>query len=95
MHQGLWQTSRAQAACNYVRAEFGLLMSDELPLLNELQGVMLLLFIFSLIFFFFKFPTAPWEILSCSLFPFKPWVALNSRGNCTGELQRFEGRDQT
>lgn len=78
-----------------LRAEFGLLMSNELPPLQELQGLMLLLYIFFFFlfffFFFFKFPRAPWEILSCSLFPSKPWVALNSRGNCTGELQRFEG----
>lgn len=91
MHQRLWQTSTAQAGCNYPRAEFGLLMSDELPLLQELQGVMLFLFLFFFSPFFFPFPSASWEILSCSLFPPKPWVALNSRHNCMGELQRFEG----
>lgn len=46
VHQRLWQTSTAQAGHNYLKAEFGLLMSDELPPLQELQGVMLLLFLF-------------------------------------------------
>lgn len=48
VHRRLWPTSRAQAGRNYPRAEFGLLMSNQL---QELQGVMLLLFLF--VFFFF------------------------------------------
>ena len=53
-HWWLWQTSTSQAGHNYPRAEFGLVMSDELPPLQGAQGVMLLLFLFFFSPFFFQ-----------------------------------------
>lgn len=77
VHWWLWKTSTAQAGRNYSRAEFGLLMSDEL---QELQGVMLLLlllFFFTHFFFprFQEHPGKSFRVLYFHLSPGLLWTA--------------------